>query len=157
MSAQQKSICPIVQRSNPDEVTREQNWSTWSLANRGHLWAPVCGRGQIALSPKCVTLHCDAAWAEIWLHMSWTKHLIGSCLCNRGELTGWWVGADQEQKFCPITAPPEVLLHFYQVLQFLNHSLSPANSSSLKLTASLLAVCYLALLFSRQLADAEGP
>lgn len=38
---------------------------TVTLANRGHLCTHVCGRGWIALSTKCVTLYCDAAWESL--------------------------------------------------------------------------------------------
>lgn len=53
--------------------------SQW-LGNCGCLWVHACKRNQIALSSKCFTLPCDAAWAAVrkdvadWLHVCQRKH-----------------------------------------------------------------------------------
>lgn len=47
---------------------------TVTPANHGHLWTPVCRRGQTDISYKCVTLPCDTAWAEVGF------------MCHRGRM-----------------------------------------------------------------------
>lgn len=85
---------------------REPNWpcflggwdgiANWSLANGGCLWAHVCWRGKMVLSPVCSTLPCYAAWAAVhkdvvgWLRVSQRKCVVvcSHCMIGKSYLVG---------------------------------------------------------------------
>lgn len=106
---EQKNVRPVFRRSNPNNATQiacgvwaievaysVSLWITETLANHGHLWDHVFGRGQMALSSEPVALACDAAlWKDSfdWLYVSLRKHIS----LHLHQLLGfiwsdWWVG-----------------------------------------------------------------